>query len=104
MTGGAICNGGEAFETRRIHLCPTENRRRRFYVRFQHYYGAEWYCLGCGDRWSSEGRGYRPWVRGWRKDAIAYAKRGWDRVTVTASQRKAAFRAFMDAYLAEAAA
>lgn len=96
-SGGAICNGGEAFETRRIEFCPTENRRRRFFVRFQHWYGPEWYCLGCGDRWSLEGRGSRPFARGWRREAIKHAKAGWDRVTVTARGRSAAFRAFMAA-------
>jgi hypothetical protein len=99
-SGGAICNGGEAFETRRIEFCPTENRRRRFFVRFQHWYGSTWHCLGCGDAWQDGERGYRPFARGWRKDAIRRAKAGWDRVTVTARTRKAAFGAFMDAYWA----
>jgi hypothetical protein len=99
--GGAICNGGEAFETRRIHFCPTEGRLRRFYVRYQHYYGAEWYCLGCGDRWCDDERGERPFMRGWRADAIKHAKKGWDGVTVKASERNAAFRAFMEAFVAE---
>jgi hypothetical protein len=102
MSGGAICNGGEKFEARCIQFCPIEDRRRRFYGYFQHWYGWSWYCLGCGDRWSGEGElGSRPFMRGWRKEAIARHKAWWDGVTVPARDRKRAFRAFMDAWLAE---
>ena len=97
MSVGAICNGGEAFKSRRIQFCPTEGKRRRFYVRFQHWYGAAWYCLGCGDRWQDGERGERPFMRGWRAEAIARAKRGWDSVTIPAQDRERAFRSFMEA-------
>jgi hypothetical protein len=103
VNGGAICNGGVAFESRRIGFCPIEGRRRRFYVRFQHWYGAEWHCLGCGDRWQDGELGSRPFMRGWRKEAIARAKRDWAGVTVSARDRKRAFRAFMDAFVQEMA-
>ena len=92
---GAICDGGLAFEERRIRLCPTENRRRRFYVRSQVWYGAEWTCLGCGDRWADGERGYRPFERGWRVKAIADAKRRWAGVTVPYSARRTAFNAWL---------
>jgi hypothetical protein len=98
---GAICNGGAAFEVRRIDLCPTEKRRRRIYSRFQHWYGWESYCLGCGDRWTPDEIGSRPFARGWRKEAIARHKRLWDGVTVLARDRRKAWRAFMDAFLAD---
>jgi hypothetical protein len=97
---GAICNGGPTFETRRIQVCPTEGRRRRFYVRFQHWYGSEWYCLGCGDRWQDGERGARPFARGWRQEAIRRAREGWDRVTVRSEDRQRAFRAWMEATFA----
>jgi len=99
MSEGAICNGGASFESRRIQLCPTEGKRRRFYVRYQHWYGSEWYCLGCGDRWQDGERGERPFMRGWREQAIARATTGWNGVTVSARERKHAFRSFMEAWL-----
>lgn len=101
---GAICNGGVAFESRRIGYCPVCDRRRRFYVRFQHWYGSEWYCLGCGDRWQDGEMGSRPFMRGWRAEAIKRHKAWWDGVTVSARDRKRAFRAFMDDYFAETTA
>ena len=105
MSDGAICNGGEAFEIRRIQFCPVEARRRRFYGRFQHWYGWEWYCLGCGDRWSDDGEmGSRPFERGWRVKAIAKAKGRWAGVTVTSRDRKRKFRAFMAASFDEVSA
>lgn len=85
MNGGAICNGGVAFEARRIRFCPTEGKRRRAYERFQHYYGWASYCLGCGDCWQDGEMGSRPFARAWRKDAIARHKASWDRVTVWGS-------------------
>ena len=100
MSGGAICNGGVAFEARRIRYCPTEDKRRRSYERFQHWYGWESTCLGCGDRWQDGEMGSRPFMRGWRKDAIARAKGHWDRVTVPARDRRRAFRAFIDDFIA----
>ena len=91
-----ICTGGPTFETRRIRLCPTEGVRRRFYVREQHWYGSEWNCLGCGDRWADGERGERPFMRGWRQEAIARAKRGWDGVTVRAEDRHRLWRAWIE--------
>ena len=74
---GAICGGTGAME-RRIRLCPTENRRRRFIVSATSlWYSPTWQCLGCGDRWSDGERGYRPFARGWRDRAIAEARRKW---------------------------
>lgn len=102
MVDGAICDGGVAFEARRIEFCPVDKRRTRFYARFQHWYGWESYCLSCGDRWSGDGElGSRPFARGWRKEAIARHKANWDGVRVTARERPKAWRAFMDAYFAE---
>lgn len=102
MTGGAICNGGESFEVRTIGECATEGKRRRIYRRFQHWYGWESYCLGCGDRWTPDEIGSRPFARGWRAEAIVRHKAKWDRTPVrTPAERKAAWRAFMDRYFAE---
>lgn len=98
MNGGAIC-GGYDFTARRVLLCPTEGRRRRFYCWYAHWYGWTYECLGCGDRWMDGERGERPFARGWRAQSIARAKAGWDRVTVPAQARRATFAAMMRTYL-----
>lgn len=92
-----ICDGGAAFEERRIMFCWTENRRRRFVVRSQAWYGATLTCLGCGDSWSDGERGYRPFARGWRQKAIADATKRWNAITLRAPERRAAFHAWLEA-------
>ncbi len=99
---GAICNGGEAFEIRRVGICPVEKKRRRIYGRFQHWYGWQWYCLGCGDRWADGELGSRPFERGWRAKAIARHKANWAGVPI--GNDRAAFRRFVAAYFAEESA
>lgn len=64
-------------EWRRIRFCPIEGRRRRMYGWFQHWYGWTVTCLGCGDRWQDGELGARPFKRGWRREAIAAAKKAW---------------------------
>lgn len=76
--GGYICISSRDREWRRIMACPTEGRRRRFYGWFQHWYGWTWTCLGCGDSWADGERGYRPFKRGWRKEAISRAVAAWN--------------------------
>ncbi len=97
---GAICDGGLAFEARRIAYCPTEDRRRRFVTRAQAWYGTEWTCLGCGDSWCDGERGYRPFERGWRPKAIARARDRWARVP--AGDRRIRQRAWLDKTFEEA--
>ena len=98
MNGGAICGGYDHIE-RRIQFCPICKRRRRFVGTFAAYYGFTWYCVACGDRWQDDELGSRPFMRGWRKEAIAYAKALWDRVDYPASERRARFYAALDATL-----
>jgi hypothetical protein len=93
---GALCGGYHA--ARRVLFCPTEGKRRRFYAWFAHYYGWTYECLGCGDRWMDGERGSRPFYRAWRKDAMARAKAGWDRVTIPAALRQEAFESMMREY------
>ena len=101
---GAICDGGPAHLERRIHLCPTEGRRRRFVVRMQLWYGAEWYCLGCGDAWADGELRPRPWARGWRAKAVARARELWAAVAYPAGGARQARKAWLDRELAEAQA
>ena len=43
------------------------------------YYPSTHHCTNCGDTWSGEGLGYRPFARGWRQKAIAKALKDWER-------------------------
>ena len=62
---------------RRIHRCPTCERRRRFVALVYEWYEATWTCCGCGDAWTDGERHERPFLRGWRAKPIAKAKRAW---------------------------
>lgn len=78
---GALCNGNPAY-ARRVILCPTEQRRRRFAVSVMAYYGTDWYCLGCGLWWS--GMPTRPKERlrrGRRIEAVFRAREMWANAT-----------------------
>lgn len=67
----------QAWTFRRVLFCPTCERRRRFVVETFIWYDSEATCLGCGDSWSGGWRNPRPFVRGWRKAAIAAARAKW---------------------------
>jgi hypothetical protein len=69
-----------SFPIRRVMQCPTCDKRRRF-AGFDGgpYYGPTMTCLGCGDSWSCGERLDRPFKRSWRIEAIAKAKRAWER-------------------------
>lgn len=43
------------------------------------WYGRDWTCTLCGDRWCGEGFYPRPFVRGWRQKAIKAAVEDWER-------------------------
>jgi hypothetical protein len=43
------------------------------------WYGYMLICIGCGESWYDEGRGFRPFQRGWRKAAIARALAMWSK-------------------------
>lgn len=73
----AVCSP-PAFLWRAIRNCPTCKQRRRFSGREQAWYGTTWTCCGCGDSWTDGEMHERPFKRGWRKGAIAHAKRTWD--------------------------
>jgi hypothetical protein len=68
------------FPIRRITNCPTCKQRRRF-AGFDGgpYYGPTLTCCGCGDTWTCGEMQDRPFKRAWRREAIAQAKRAWDR-------------------------
>ena len=97
MTTPIICRP-PSFPIRRVLACPTEGRRRRMAGRDHGpYYGPTVTCLGCGDSWSCGERLERPFRRGWRKDAIAEAKRAW---VEAGRYARAEYRAWLDAELA----
>ena len=51
--------------------------RRRCLARFQDWYGWTITCLTCGDSWQDGEMIERPFQRGWRKEAVARAKKFW---------------------------
>jgi hypothetical protein len=74
----AIVCAPPEYLSRAVQYCPTCKRRRRFSGRDAAWYGCTWTCCACGDSWTDGERHERPFQRGWRKDAIARAKRTWD--------------------------
>jgi hypothetical protein len=42
---------------------------------FQEWYGMTWTCCGCGETWTDGEQHERPFVPGWRKSNIEYARR-----------------------------
>ena len=56
------------------HLdCPTCEATTLFVVASYEWYGAEFTCLSCGERFNEEGRCERPFSPGWRKRSIRQA-------------------------------
>jgi hypothetical protein len=66
-----------AYLSRHIRYCHTCKQRRRFAGRDTPWYGCTLTCCACGDSWTQGERHQRPFRRGWRKDAIARARRTW---------------------------
>jgi hypothetical protein len=64
---------GATFRT--IRYCPTCKTRRRMVESWYVWYGPHASCTVCGDSWSDGERQPRPFARGWRKEAVAHAKR-----------------------------
>lgn len=78
MSSLQVCSS-PATLTRRIRYCPICERRRRFVFASFEWYSSIAYCCGCGDAWGEDGRMARPFRRGWREEAIASAKRLWEK-------------------------
>lgn len=55
--------------------CPICNKRTFFVSFFQDWYGWDSTCIKCGDSWQDGHRLERPFMRGWRKQAIKDAKK-----------------------------
>jgi len=98
--GLTICRAPTAAR-RRILACPICKKRTRFIETF----GGLWYapvltCCRCGDSWSDGDLGYRPFARGWRKDAIRKAQEVWHSpLTLTPRQYRAKIRKEVDEYV-----
>lgn len=92
----AICGGG-GFWYRRLLHCPTCERRRRFVIHWELWYGDAATCLGCGDRWMDGERGERPFARGWREKAKAKARERYA-AAMTYRQFRVAEHAYVNDY------
>lgn len=60
----------QARYTAQVNHCSTCERPRRMLCASYEWHGPRWTCAGCGDSWHDEGLEERPFVRGWRLDAI----------------------------------
>lgn len=78
--GIVICGPDPSAPTcRRVIHCPTCDRKRRMAQRFGGvWYGDDFICLGCGDRWSGHEMWERPFQPRWRAKSIATARTWWD--------------------------
>lgn len=79
-----VC-GGNGFTWRAVHHCHWCERRRRFLVTDELWYGSVSECGGCGHRWSEEGRERQT------NTARAYRRHGfvtrWDEAHTRAEYR-----------------
>jgi hypothetical protein len=90
-----VCGSWGNPNMRKVIYCPTCEQRRWFLVHWAGmWYGQDITCLTCGDSWADGERAMRPFVRGWRKEAIAKAK-------ATPVVKAAEYRAFIRREIAE---
>lgn len=54
--------------------CPTCKSDQEFLCEFEEWYGWTNTCLNCGDSWMEGELLKRPFMRGWRKQAVEEAK------------------------------
>jgi hypothetical protein len=59
--------------------CPVCERRTTFVCDAYEWYSGTITCLGCGDSWNEDGRMQRPFKRNWRPEAIAKARKHYNR-------------------------
>lgn len=64
--------------------CPTCNRPRRMLSKSYEWHGAALTCAGCGDSWQDGWRTERPFMPGWRRQSIEYARRELAKIGVQA--------------------
>ena len=72
---GFVCIPTITKQITHFSKCPTCKKRRKFYGWFQEYYGWHMTCLSCGDQWQDGEMLERPFMPGWRKKNIEYARR-----------------------------
>lgn len=76
--GTAIVCGPPGIYRRAIKFCPVCDRRHRFVISWDGaWYGTTLYG-SCGDSWQDGELGYRPFRRGWRKEAQEHFRAMWD--------------------------
>jgi hypothetical protein len=90
----------DTYLLRRILRCPTCRTKRRFVGKDAPWYGPRWTCCGCGDSFGDGERLQRPARRGWRKQAVAEAKRLWGEA---GPFDRAAHRAWLEAQMSDPA-
>lgn len=66
-------NAPSSSHTLKKHECPTCNKNSFMLGHHAMWYGTDWTCLGCGERFNEDGIVERPFMRGWRKKSIESA-------------------------------
>jgi hypothetical protein len=61
-------------------MCCTCHARRTMLLWTQDWYGPVLTCLACGDSWNEDGMAERPFMRGWRQDRVAHARKFWEQM------------------------
>lgn len=60
-----------------VRTCPVCQREAHLVGATQDWYDTTWTCCRCGDSWAGGELLPRPFVRGWRQEAIRGACRRW---------------------------
>jgi hypothetical protein len=76
-----VCGPDNRFLRRRYQRCPIDQCISEQVVRYELWHGPTVWCCKCGDSWGDGELLERPFLRGWRKDAVRDARRLWDRAT-----------------------
>ena len=66
--------------------CSTCGGRRVMWWEHAEWYGWDWTCLVCGERWADGERMERPFMPRWRQKSIASAKRRIDAARATGEE------------------
>lgn len=88
-----VCRPRVVAERRLVRNCPTCKARRRMYGALQWWYGWAITCCTCGETWQDGEMCPRPFMRGWRKESSAKARKRYAAVRMTPRQANAAIRA-----------
>lgn len=80
LAGVVVCRPGGVLR-RSYSRCPTCERITEQVTRYEVWYDPQTWCTRCGDSWAGGELVARPFARGWRRDAVRWARALWDAAT-----------------------